>query len=111
VGLVHPYFHTNGHTLHDGSFLVDRPVGGSVRREVMISGLVGPLTYYVRTPLDYYNAAVRSRWQLVHFRDHFIDLDRYRLEAGAEWPSTQRTDLVPLFTFFVCRKPYGATGW
>lgn len=105
VALMHPYFHTNGHTLHDGSFLVDRPVGGAVRREIMISGLVGPLTYYARTPLDYYNAALRARWQLVHFRDHFIDLDRYRLEAALSWPAVRRTDKVPLFTFFVCRKP------
>ncbi|MET0418276.1 MAG: class I SAM-dependent methyltransferase, partial [Actinoplanes sp.] len=99
VALMHPYFHTNGHTLQDGSFLVDRPVGGAVRREIMISGLVGPLTYYARTPLDYYNAAVRARWQLIHFRDYFIDLERYRSEAGESWPSARRTDKVPLFTF------------
>jgi SAM-dependent methyltransferase len=107
VGLIHPYFHTNGHTLHDGSFLIDRPMGGLPQREIMIAGLVGPLTYYARTPLDYYNTALRARWQLVHFQDHFIDLDRYRTEAATTWPFARRTDKVPLFTFFVCHKPGG----
>jgi SAM-dependent methyltransferase len=105
VGLMHPYFHTNGHALHDGSFLIDRPLSLPARRQVMISGLVGPLTYHARPLVDYYNAAVGACWQLTSFRDHFIDLDRYRAESADTWPMTRRTDKVPLFTFFVCRKP------
>jgi SAM-dependent methyltransferase len=104
VGIMHPYFHTNGHPLSDGSFLIDRPLGHRAEREVMISGLVGPLTYYSRPLVDYYNAALQSRWQLTGFRDHFIDMDRYRLEAAGRRSFEQRTDKVPLFTFFECRK-------
>jgi len=104
VGLMHPYFHTNGHALHDGSFLIDRPLSAPTRREVSISGLVGPLTYHARPLLDYYNAAVRARWHLTDFRDHFIDLDRYRAASAAGWPVHRRSDKVPLFTFFVGHK-------
>ena len=110
VALMHPYFHANGHTLNDGSFLIDRPLAGPAHREVMISGVVGPLTYYARPLVDYYNAAVRARWHLTAFRDHFIDLDRYRAEASEGWPFSRRTDKVPMFTFFVGEKPSGDTG-
>jgi hypothetical protein len=102
--LTHPYFHTNGHALHDGSFLIDRPLSRAVRREVRISGVVGPLTFHARPLVDYYNAAVRARWQLTDFRDHFIDLDRYRAASRAGWATHRRSDKVPMFTFFVCRK-------
>jgi SAM-dependent methyltransferase len=105
VGLMHPYFHTNGHTLHDGSFLIDRSLAGPPDREVMISGIVGPLTYYARPLVDYYNAALQAQWHLAAFRDHFIDLERYRAEATEDWPFSRRTDKVPMFTFFVCQKP------
>jgi len=105
VGLMHPYFHTNGHALSDGSFLIDRPLSRQEPREIMIADLVGPLIYYARPLVDYYNAAVAACWQLVGFRDHFIDLDDYRLASAAGWPARRRTDKVPMFTFFVCRKP------
>ena len=105
VGLMHPYFHTNGYALHDGSFLIDRPLSRPARREVMISGRVGPLTYHARPLVDYYNAAVGARWHLIEFRDHFIDLDRYRAASAGGWPIHRRSDKVPMFTFFMCRKP------
>lgn len=104
VGLTHPYFHTNGHALHNGSFLIDRSLARPVRRNVMISGLVGPLTYHARPLVDYYNAALDARWQLERFRDHFIDMERYRADVSGRVAFAQRTDKVPLFTFFVCRK-------
>jgi SAM-dependent methyltransferase len=104
VSLTHPYFHTNGHALHDGSFLIDRSIASHTKREVMISGVVGPLSYYSRSLLDYYNVALRARWRLTGFRDHFIDMDRYRREAADKVRFAHRTHKVPLFTFFVARK-------
>lgn len=104
VGLTHPYFHTNGRTLQDGSFLIDRSLADTSQRDVMISGLVGPLTYYARPLVEYYNAAIGARWRLIEFRDHFIDMDQYRASAGHRFAFAHRTDKVPLFTFFVCRK-------
>ncbi|WP_281899733.1 class I SAM-dependent methyltransferase [Phytohabitans aurantiacus] len=104
VSLMHPYFHTNGHVLHNGSFLIDQSVGSREERNVMISGIVGPLTYYSRPLVDYYNAALQARWRLVGFRDHFIDMERYRIETVDRVKFTHRTDKIPLFTFFVCGK-------
>jgi SAM-dependent methyltransferase len=104
VAIMHPYFHTNGHTLTDGSFLIDRSLARPAERAVLISGVVGPLTYYFRPLIDYYNAALQSRWRLARFRDHFIDMDRYRTEAAERRAFARRTDKVPLFTFFECHK-------
>jgi len=104
VSIMHPYFHTHGYTLHDGSFLIDGSLGEPTQREVMISGVVGPLTYYARPLVDYYNAAVQAGWRLMLFRDHFIDMDRYRTEAAGLRSLARRTDKVPLFTFFVAHK-------
>jgi len=109
VGLTHPYFHTNGHALRDGRFLIDHSLALPGRRSVMISGLVGPLTYYARPLVDYYNAALEARWELVHFRDHFIDMERYRVDAAQRLTLAHRTDKVPLFTFFVCAKAVDTT--
>ncbi len=103
VGIMHPYFHTNGRVLHDGSFLIDRSLAGTSERRVMISGMVGPLTYYARSLVDYYNAALAAGWQLVDFRDHFIDMEHYQLEVAGRRVVHQRSGKVPLFTFFVCR--------
>jgi SAM-dependent methyltransferase len=105
VALTHPYFHTNGQVLGDGSFLIDRSLASQrAREDVMISGLVGPLTHYARPLLDYYKAALGARWRLVNFHDHFIDMEQYRIEAADRTSVILRTDKVPVFTFFVCEK-------
>jgi len=104
VGITHPYFSLNGRALHDGTFLVEQSVACPHQRNVMISRVVGPVTYFSRPLVDYYNAALRARWRLVGFRDHFIDMDRYRLDTAGRASDVRRTGNVPLFTFFVCQK-------
>jgi SAM-dependent methyltransferase len=105
VALTHPHFHKNGRVLSDGSFLIDQPLAGvRVQDDVMISGLVGPLRHFARPLLDYYRTALAAGWCLVDFRDYFIDMERYRVEAAHLSTRVRRTDKVPLFTFFVCQK-------
>ncbi|GAB3944807.1 class I SAM-dependent methyltransferase [Micromonospora vulcania] len=113
VALVHPYFAHAGYVVDDG-FVINRDVSREQElSDYLISGIVGPLTYYHRRPETYYNEALRAGWQLTQFLDWFVDMEHYEQFAADRRTTTRRTGWVPTFTFFVGEKypdKVGASG-
>lgn len=104
VALVHPYFAHAGTATAEG-FLINRALAkNKIYSDYYISGIIGPLVYYYRKPEEYYNEAIQAGWRLTHFRDWFLDMHDYETLAGGRQTETDRTGLVPTFSFFVGTK-------
>jgi SAM-dependent methyltransferase len=101
VGLVHPYFYRTFKVDAAKGVVLTADLSQPFSFEITIGNRVGPFTYYYRPYPNYLNALVRAGFEIREVGDWFIDRDRYRA-AFPHGDPVERSENVPLFTFFSC---------
>lgn len=106
ISIMHPASYRMGDTSKNGDFVVRRRYESEfVIEDLYIAKRAGPFRYFHRPLSPYLNSLIRAGWSITEFREWTIDLEDYRSSfPHPPGMSPSRTDRLPMYAFFQCRK-------